>query len=120
MGAYNSDEDLRLELIKLIFSSNDDSLTGQTVQIGVEIIGGDTGSYVSDVFAATAIGKVKTEEALLRKKVQDGDLLCVTGVTGRPITALIYFTKVKSKAFQLSIEEEKKSYLPCGDPLLVW
>ena len=75
---------------------------------GVEIVGGDIGSYVSDVFTATAFGLVKTKNALLRKNVQDGDLLCVTGVIGRPITALTYFKKVKPLGFKLSQEEEEK------------
>src|SRR2546427_7266211 len=36
MEAHTSDEDVRLELIKQIFSSNHDSLSGRNVQIGVE------------------------------------------------------------------------------------
>jgi thiamine-monophosphate kinase len=74
----------------------------------VEILGGDIGSYISNVFAATAFGLVKTEQALLRKSVQDRDLLCVTGVVGRPITALLYFKKAKPLGFNLSSKEEER------------
>lgn len=71
-----------------------------------QIIGGDIGGHKADVFVATAFGIVETEKALLRKNVKDDDLLCVTGVIGRPITALTYFKEVKNYGFKLSEEEE--------------
>jgi thiamine-monophosphate kinase len=83
----------------------------------VEILGGDTGSYISNVFAATAFGLVKTEQALLRKSVHDGDLLCVTGVVGRPITALLYFKKAKPLGFELSSKEEERLLLSWRRPV---
>lgn len=73
----------------------------------VEIIGGDIGGHTADVFAATAIGLVHTEKALLRKNVGDTDLLCVTGEIGRAITALTYFKKVKLLGFELNSGEEE-------------
>ncbi|MCB0539117.1 MAG: thiamine-phosphate kinase [Bacteroidetes bacterium] len=72
----------------------------------VQIVGGDIGGYKADVFTATAFGIVETEKALLRKSVKDDDLLCVTGIIGRPITALTYFKEVKNYGFMLSQEEE--------------
>jgi thiamine-monophosphate kinase len=74
----------------------------------VQIIGGDIGGHKADVFVATAFGIVDTEKALLRKNVKDDDLLCVTGVIGRPITALTYFKEVKNYGFSLDEEEEKR------------
>ncbi|MGD0129249.1 MAG: thiamine-phosphate kinase [Terriglobia bacterium] len=73
-----------------------------------EIVGGDIGGYSVDVFSATAFGFVKTRQALLRKGARVGDLVCVTGKIGLPITALTYFKEVKSKGFALSVEEENK------------
>lgn len=74
----------------------------------VQIIGGDIGGHVSDVFAATAIGLIRTENALLRENVKDGDFLCVTGTIGLPITALIYFKDTRVKGFSFSPNEEEK------------
>jgi thiamine-monophosphate kinase len=72
------------------------------------IIGGDTGSYNADVFAATAFGFVDTDKALLRKNVKQGDLLCVTGVVGRPMTTQIYFKEAKPAGFELTTQEENE------------
>jgi thiamine-monophosphate kinase len=74
----------------------------------VRVIGGDIGGHNSNVLAATAIGLVKTESALLRKNVKDSDLLCVTGSVGLPITALIYFKKAKLRGLIFTFEEEEK------------
>lgn len=75
---------------------------------GTEIVGGDIGGYSEDVFAATAFGFMKTSQVLLRSSVHENDLLCVTGIIGLPITALLYFKEVKAKGFQLSAEEEDR------------
>ncbi|WP_077920578.1 thiamine-phosphate kinase [Spirosoma sp. 209] len=77
-------------------------------EYNTQIIGGDIGGHKADVFVATAFGRVKTSEALLRKNVQDGDLLCVTGTVGLPITALTYFKEVKKTGFSLQEEEEER------------
>jgi thiamine-monophosphate kinase len=81
-----------------------------------QIIGGDIGSYKADVFAATAFGLVKTKNALLRKNVKDGDLLCVTGVIGKPITALFYFKDLKKDGLNLSAEQEERLLLSWKKP----
>ncbi|WP_214072578.1 thiamine-phosphate kinase [Mucilaginibacter sp. dw_454] len=73
----------------------------------VQIIGGDIGSYKADVFAATAMGIVDTAKALLRKNVRDGDLLCLTGTVGKPITALLYFKEIRQLGLTLTKEEEE-------------
>lgn len=83
----------------------------------VQIIGGDIGGYSTDVLAATALGTVKTENALLRKGVKNNDLLCVTGAIGLPITALVYFKEVKPLNFSLSIQEEEKILLSWKRPV---
>ncbi len=70
------------------------------------IVGGDTGGYVSDVFAATALGTLPNGRAILRSGAQIGDVVCVTGLIGRAITALVYFKEAKPKGFLLSREEE--------------
>lgn len=75
---------------------------------GVWIVGGDIGGHSSDVFVATAIGIVKTDRVLLRRNVKDGDLLCVTGVIGLPITALTYFKKAKPQGFSMTEQEEER------------
>ena len=72
------------------------------------IVGGDIGGHSADVFAATAFGLVKTEDVLLRRGVKDGDLLCVTGTIGFPITALLYFKQAKPQGFSLTLQEEDK------------
>jgi thiamine-monophosphate kinase len=82
----------------------------------VKIVGGDIGGHSADVFAATAFGLVKNDLALLRKNVQDNDLLCVTGKIGIPITALTYFKEVKQQGFSLSPEEEEKILLSWKRP----
>jgi len=74
----------------------------------VRVVGGDIGGHSADVLTATALGFIKTENVLLRKNVQDGDLLCVTGTIGLPITALVYFKKAKQLGFSLSFQEEEK------------
>jgi thiamine-monophosphate kinase len=73
-----------------------------------EIVGGDIGGYSEDVFAATAFGFVKTSRALLRSRAHAGDLLCVTGTVGLPITALLYYKEVKQAGFQLSQDDERR------------
>jgi thiamine-monophosphate kinase len=82
----------------------------------VRIIGGDIGGHTSDVFSATALGLVKTENALLRRNVRDNDLLCVTGTVGLAITALTYFKRVKPLGFILPEEEEKRILLSWRRP----
>ena len=76
-------------------------------RFNVPIVGGDIGSYKADVFAATAFGLVDSGTAMLRKNVQDGDLLCITGTVGKAITALTYFKEVKAKGLILSPEDEQ-------------
>lgn len=71
-----------------------------------KIIGGDIGSYTNDVFAATAFGWVKTNKALLRKNARDGDLLCITGTIGKPISAILYFKELKPAGFVLETWQE--------------
>src|ERR1041385_565794 len=75
---------------------------------GVWIVGGDIGGHSSDVFVATAIGIVTTDTVLLRRNVKDGDLLCVTGTIGLPITALTYFKKAKPQGFSMTEQEEER------------
>lgn len=77
-------------------------------KLGVQIVGGDIGSYESDVLSATALGIVETKRALLRKNVRDDDLLCVTGVVGLPITALLYFAEARKLGFKLPADEEHR------------
>ncbi len=74
---------------------------------GVSIIGGDIGGYRATVLAATALGLAKTGKVLLRSSAQKGDLLCITGNIGTPITALLYFKEWKSDAFCFSEEDEQ-------------
>jgi len=72
----------------------------------VPIVGGDTGSYEVPSLSATAVGKMKTKNALLRRDAKAGDLVCVTGDIGRMNAALIYFNGVKEKrSFFLPHEE---------------
>lgn len=75
---------------------------------GTEIVGGDIGGYGIDVFASTAFGFVKTRQAMLRNGAHPGDLVCVTGNIGLPITALTYFKEVKNHGFALSPHDEQR------------
>lgn len=77
-------------------------------QFGLEIIGGDIGGHAVDVFAATVLGSVGADRALRRNGAAIGDTLCVTGVVGRPITALMYFKKAKSAGLILDDEAERR------------
>jgi thiamine-monophosphate kinase len=77
-------------------------------EYSTEIVGGDIGGYSEDVFAATAFGFMKTSQVLLRSNVHQGDLLCLTGEIGLPITALLYFKEVRQKGFQLPAHEEER------------
>jgi len=74
----------------------------------IEIVGGDTGGYSEDVFAATAIGTVNPERALLRRNARIGDVVCVTGTIGLPITALTYFKALKPTGFTLDSAAEER------------
>ncbi|MBR9847557.1 MAG: thiamine-phosphate kinase [Algicola sp.] len=73
----------------------------------VSIIGGDIGGHSSDVFSATAFGKIKTKNVLRRNNVADGDILCVTGEVGNAIAALTYLKDIKEDSPILTVEEEE-------------
>jgi thiamine-monophosphate kinase len=77
-------------------------------QCGLEVIGGDIGGHSSDVFAATLIGRVEAGHALRRSGALVGDVLCVTGPIGRPITALTYFKKAKAAGLALNPDQEDR------------
>ncbi|MBC8484759.1 MAG: hypothetical protein H8D45_01800, partial [Bacteroidetes bacterium] len=68
----------------------------------VPIIGGDTGGYQLTVVAATAFGITDKGKYLLRSGVQQGDILCVTGNIGIPVTALAYFKHAHNHGFTLT------------------
>lgn len=70
------------------------------------ILGGDIGGYESDVFAATALGVVSTQKALLRSKVQHPSVLFVTGSIGNAISALSYFKEIRPEKRIFSDSEE--------------
>lgn len=74
---------------------------------GTPVVGGDIGGYSADVFAATAFGFVKTKAALKRSGAQPGDVLCLTGPIGLPISALMYFRDAKPKGMKLSVADEE-------------
>lgn len=74
----------------------------------VIVVGGDTGSYHADVFVATAFGLAQDNGVLLRSGARNGDLLCVTGTVGLPITAIAYFKRAKNLGLSLpKVEEER-------------
>jgi len=77
-------------------------------EYGVFVIGGDTGGYELDVFGASAFGLSLDNRFLQRKNVKNGDIVCVSGEIGTPITALVYFTKLKNKGVKLTKEEEEE------------
>jgi thiamine-monophosphate kinase len=75
---------------------------------GVSVVGGDTGSYSADVFAATAFGVAEGGKVLSRSHARNGDLLCLTGLIGLPITAIAYFKKARQMGLTLSEEDESR------------
>jgi thiamine-monophosphate kinase len=77
-------------------------------EYGTSIVGGDIGGYVDAVLAATALGVINPSKALLRNGVNGGDLLCVTGVIGLPITAVLYFKDWKERGLLLIEKEEEE------------
>ncbi|HET6842996.1 MAG TPA: thiamine-phosphate kinase [Candidatus Angelobacter sp.] len=72
----------------------------------VQVVGGDIGEYACTVLAATALGVVNPEHALRRNGASPGDLLCVTGNIGLPITAIMYFKEWKKKGMNFTLEQE--------------
>jgi len=77
------------------------------LKYNVPIIGGDIGGHSSDVFSATAFGKIKTKNVLKRKNIGDNHVLCVTGIIGNAISALTYLKDIKpSNPFLTNKEEE--------------
>src|SRR4029077_1694630 len=72
----------------------------------VAVVGGDTGGYVSDVFAATAFGISNSGRVLLRSGAEIGDLVCISGTIGLPIAAIAYFKSAKLQGCSLSHELE--------------
>lgn len=74
---------------------------------GTQVVGGDTGGYVSDVFSATAFSIIKRGAYLTRSGVRDGDLICVTGPLGGAIGALTYFKELKPKGLQIDASDEQ-------------
>lgn len=77
-------------------------------EYSVPVIGGDIGGYVSTVLAATSLGSVDPKKTLLRRGARPGDLLCVTGTIGLPITALLYFKEWKPKGSLLDAGKEER------------
>jgi thiamine-monophosphate kinase len=75
---------------------------------GVSVVGGDTGSYSADVFAATAFGLADNGKVLLRSGARSDDLLCVTGLIGLPIAAIAYFKRARQAGLSLTPEEEER------------
>jgi len=75
------------------------------------IIGWDSWSYASDVFCATAFWKVQTDKAMLRKNVQDGDVVCVTWDLWDAFAAMVYLKQNLSEKNILSKEEEERLFL---------
>jgi thiamine-monophosphate kinase len=92
------------EQFKQIF----EGINSAASKYGVEIVGGDTGSYSADVFSATAFGFASRERILQRSGAKLGDLLCVTGTVGLPITAIIYFKRAKSMGLALPESGEEQ------------
>jgi len=75
------------------------------------IIWGDSWSYVSDVFCATAFWKVESSKAMLRKNVQIWDVVCVTGNLWDAFAAMAYLKNDLDKKDILSQEEEERLFL---------
>jgi thiamine-monophosphate kinase len=73
----------------------------------IELLGGDIGSYESNVLSATAFGFIETSKALLRTNAKDHDIVCVTGYIGLPSTALVYFDKLKQNGVEFLTEDEE-------------
>ncbi len=74
----------------------------------VVVVGGDIGGYRSDVLAGTAFGIVESDCVLRRSAAKPGDLLCLAGPVGLPITAIAYFKKAKPQGFSLPAELEQR------------
>lgn len=72
------------------------------------IIWGDTGSYETDVFCATAFGKVQTDRAMMRSKVWDNDIVCVTWNLWDAFAALTYIKNNLNLKNILTQDEENK------------
>src|SRR5579864_1522870 len=92
------------EQFKLVF----EGIRSAADHFGITIVGGDIGGYSIDVFAGTAFGFAAPDRVLRRGGAKAGDLLCVTGTVGLPITAVVYFKRAKSLGLTLSDSAEQR------------
>ena len=72
----------------------------------LEIIGGDTGSYVESVLAATIMGLIVKKSPMLRINAQVGDNVYVSSQIGLAITSMVYFLYAKELGLNLDVDEE--------------
>lgn len=76
--------------------------------LGMPLLGGDTGGYEAAVLSASAFGLVPSGRALLRANGRANDRLFLSGDIGVAGAALAYFLRAKPEGFDLGEELERR------------
>lgn len=73
---------------------------------GLDVLGGDTGSYKESVLAATITGVLTKATPMLRMSAKVGDSVFISGTVGLAITSMVYFLYAKERGLSLDVSEE--------------
>jgi thiamine-monophosphate kinase len=75
-------------------------------EYGLDVLGGDTGSYKESVLAATITGVLTKITPMLRTNAKVGDSVFISGIVGLAITSMVYFLYAKERGLNLEASEE--------------
>lgn len=78
-----------------------------SAELGLPLLGGDTGGYEESVLSATVLGLCPSGRALRRSGGLPGDRLFSTGTVGRAGAAIAYYVRGKSQGIALGEEVER-------------
>lgn len=95
-----------------------DGLAEATRAYGVELVGGDSGGYREFVLSGTCFGFATIERLLRRDAARPGQLLCVSGLTGRCRAAQMAYLETSQTPVDSAIAEKLLSSWRRPDPPL--
>ncbi len=84
-----------------------DGVTLACADMGIPLLGGDTGGYESSVLSAAAVGVCPSGRALLRAGARPGDVLFLSDEVGLAGAALAYFTRATQEGLKLPRDAEE-------------